>query len=69
MASQQGSEKKIRIYRQILSGVKKDKTELSLNSEESKLWDKIELEVNDERQKNPGVILEIAWDIEDFEEK
>ena len=69
MASQQGSEKKIRMYRQILSGVKKDETKLSLNSEESKLWDKIELEVNDERQKNPGVILEIPWDIEDFEEK
>jgi hypothetical protein len=69
MASQEGSEKKIRMYRQILSGVKKDETELSLNSEESKLWDKIELEVNDEIQKNPGVILEIPWDIEDFEEK
>jgi hypothetical protein len=49
--------------------VKKNETELSLNSEESKLWDKIELEVNDERQKNPSVILEIPWDIEDFEEK
>jgi hypothetical protein len=69
MASQQGSEKKIRMYRQILSGVKKNEIELSLNSEESKLWDKIELEVNNERQKNPGVILEIPWDIEDFEEK
>lgn len=69
MPSQQGSEKKIKIYRQILSGVKKDKTELSLNSEESKLWDKIETEINDERQKNPGVIIEIPWDIEDFEEK
>ena len=33
------------------------------------LSNKIELEVNDERQKNPGVILEIPWDIEDFEGK
>ena len=69
MDSREGSENTIKIYRQILSGIKKTETSISLTSEEAKLWDKIETEIKEAKQNNPDVIFDIPWDIEDFDDK
>ena len=69
MDSREGSENTIKIYRQILSGIKKTETSIPLTSEEAKLWDKIEIEIKEAKQNNPDVIFDIPWDIEDFDDK
>ena len=62
MNNKEPSENTSKIYKQILGGVKKNETDISLTKEESLMWDKIETEIKEERQKNPGVIFEIPWD-------
>ena len=57
MNNKEPSENTSKIYKQILGGVKKNETDISLTKEESLMWDKIETEIKEERQKNPGVIF------------
>lgn len=62
MNNKEPSENTSKIYRQILRGVKKNETDISLTKEESLVWDKIESEIKEARQKNPDVIFDIPWD-------
>jgi hypothetical protein len=62
MTNKEPSENTSKIYRQILRGVKKNETDISLTKEESLMWDKIESEIKEARQKNPDVIFDIPWD-------
>ena len=52
MTIKEPSENTSKIYRQILKGVKKNETDISLTKKESLIWDKIESEIKEARQKN-----------------